>query len=32
MEDKLKGELMDMQHGLAFLGNIKMTAGSGNLL
>ncbi|XP_046645792.1 L-lactate dehydrogenase-like [Daphnia pulicaria] len=28
MEDKLKGELMDMQHGLAFLGNIKMTAGS----
>lgn len=30
MEDKLKGELMDLQHGLAFLGNIKINAGSGN--
>lgn len=32
MEDKLKGELMDLQHGLAFLGNIKINAGSGNVL
>jgi malate/lactate dehydrogenase len=30
MEDKLKGELMDLQHGLTFLDNMKITAGSGN--
>ena len=28
MEDKLKGELMDLQHGLTFLHNVKMCAGS----
>nr|AEK84460.1 lactate dehydrogenase B [Daphnia pulex]AEK84461.1 lactate dehydrogenase B [Daphnia pulex]AEK84465.1 lactate dehydrogenase B [Daphnia pulex]AEK84479.1 lactate dehydrogenase B [Daphnia pulex]AEK84506.1 lactate dehydrogenase B [Daphnia pulex] len=28
MEDKLKGELMDLQHGLTFLDNMKITAGS----
>ncbi|KAI9556905.1 lactate dehydrogese A [Daphnia sinensis] len=27
-EDKLKGEMMDLQHGLAFLNNIKITAGT----
>jgi len=29
MEDKLKGELMDLQHGLTFLHNVKISAGSG---
>ena len=29
MEDKLKGELMDLQHGLTFLHNVKINAGSG---
>jgi L-lactate dehydrogenase len=29
MEDQLKGELMDLQHGLTFLDNIKIIAGSG---
>lgn len=28
MEDKLKGELMDLQHGLTFLHNVKINAGS----
>jgi len=28
MEDKLKGELMDLQHGLTFLHNVKISAGS----
>jgi L-lactate dehydrogenase len=28
MEDKLKGEMMDLQHGLTFLHNIKINAGS----
>merc|ERR1719369_292375 len=26
MEDKLKGELMDLQHGLTFLKNVKISA------
>ncbi|XP_046390876.1 L-lactate dehydrogenase isoform X2 [Ischnura elegans] len=28
MADKLKGEMMDLQHGLTFLKNIKVTAGT----
>jgi len=28
MEDKLKGELMDLQHGLTFLKNVKISASS----
>lgn len=29
MEDRLKGELMDLQHGLAFVHNVKICSGSG---
>lgn len=29
MEDKLKGELMDLQHGLTFLNHVKVDAGTG---
>ncbi|KZS10559.1 L-lactate dehydrogenase isoform X1 [Daphnia magna] len=28
MEDRLKGELMDLQHGLAFVHNVKICSGS----
>lgn len=28
MEDKLKGELMDLQHGLTFLNHVKVDAGT----
>lgn len=31
MEDKLKGEMMDLQHGLTFLHNVKISAGSGTV-
>lgn len=29
MEDKLKGELMDLQHGLTFVNHVKVDAGTG---
>jgi len=29
MADKLKGEMMDLQHGLTFLKNVKITADTG---
>jgi L-lactate dehydrogenase len=28
-EDRLKGEVMDLQHGLAFVHNINISSGSG---
>jgi L-lactate dehydrogenase len=28
MEDRLKGELMDLQHGLTFMHNVKISAGA----
>lgn len=30
-EDKLKGEMMDLQHGSAFLFNANIKAGTGNI-
>lgn len=29
--DKLKGEMMDLQHGLTFLRNVNIQAGTGML-
>jgi L-lactate dehydrogenase len=29
VEDKLKGEMMDLQHGLTFLRNVKVNASTG---
>ena len=29
MEDKLKGELMDLQHGLTFVNHVKVDAATG---
>lgn len=31
MADKLKGEMMDLQHGSAFMKNAKIQASTGNL-
>ena len=31
VEDKLKGEMMDLQHGLTFLRNVKVNASTGNV-
>lgn len=32
MEDKLKGEMMDLQHGSSFMRNAKIQASSGTSL
>jgi malate/lactate dehydrogenase len=31
MEDKLKGEMLDLQHGLTFCKSIKVTASTGSV-
>jgi malate/lactate dehydrogenase len=30
VEDKLKGEMMDLQHGLSFLRNVRVNASTGS--